>query len=211
MRLSRFLQTFLALAVAAGAQTVSLTQNALTNKDVVTLAKAGFNEDFIIDTISMSRTQFDFSVNSLAEMAKEGLTERLIRCMMMAGVPPPVSVPAAAPSGSGMTEGAMVTPAMAGNPRGNSHMQTKIYVVKPSAVHQALSTQTPYYEWRSIFFGLWKKQVGVGAAPRSEQVVTPSLGGYFNQVRLPVTGPSAANPQAPNPYYQVPVRYVVLQ
>jgi len=207
MRLTRFLQTFIALAVAAGAQTVSLTQNALTNKDVVTLAKAGFNEDFIIDTISMSRTQFDFSVNSLAELAKEGLTERLIRCMMMAGAP----APAAVPSASAPPEAVMIAPVMAGNPRGNSRATAKTYVVKPSAERQALSSQTPYYERTSIFWGLWKKQVGVSQVPPAEHGAAPALGGYFNQVRLPLTGASPAAAQAPNPYYQVPVRYVVLQ
>ena len=206
MPLSRFLQTLVALAVAAGAQTVPLTQNALTNKDVVTLAKAGFNEDFIIDTIGISRTRFDTTVNALAELAREGLTERLIRCMMAAGTPPPTVLPAAA-NGPDMPEAAMATPVMAGSPR----MKSKTYVVKPSAVRQALSTQTPYYEWTSMFWGLWKRRVGVGSAPHAEQVVAPPLGGFFKQVRLPVTSPTPAAPQPVNSYYQAPTRYVVLQ
>jgi hypothetical protein len=204
MQLSRFCQTVVALAVSAGAQTVPLAQNVLTNKDVVTLAKAGFNEEFIVDTIAMSRTRFDVSVNALAELAKDGLTERLIRCMMTVGAPPPS---AAAPYGQAMPEAVMAAPVMAGNPR----MKGKTYVIKPSATRQALSSQTPYYEWKSMFWGLWKKQVGVGAVPHSEQVVAPTLGGYFNQVRMPMTSPTPAAPQPQNPYYQVPTRYVVLQ
>lgn len=50
-------------------QTVPLTQNCLTNQDIVTLAKAGFSEDFVIDLIGMSRTQFDLSASGLAELA----------------------------------------------------------------------------------------------------------------------------------------------
>ena len=75
-------------AAGVGAQTVPLSQNALSNRDVVTLARAGFNEDFIVDVIHTSQTRFDTSVTGLAEMAKEGLTERLIRVMMWVDAPP---------------------------------------------------------------------------------------------------------------------------
>ena len=77
----RLLISILLLGTAtwAGAQTVPLTQNQLTNRDIITLAKAGFNEDFILDFIGMSRTRFDTSVSGLADLAKEGLSERLIR------------------------------------------------------------------------------------------------------------------------------------
>jgi hypothetical protein len=203
MRLSWFLPALFGVAILGGAQTVALTQNALTNKDVVTLAKAGFNEEFIIDTMAMSRTRFDVSVNSLAELAKEGLTEHLIRCMMAASAPPTGPASAALPVAP---EAAIATPMMDPNPR----IKGKIYVVKPSATRQALSSQTPYYEWTSVFWGLWKKRVGVGSAPRSEQVVAPSLGGFYRQVRLPVTSPSPAAPML-SPYNQAPVQYVFLQ
>ncbi len=65
-----------------GAQTLAVGRNTLTNHGIVTLAKAGFNEEFIIDTILSSRTQFDTSVDGLADLAKQGITERLIRVMM---------------------------------------------------------------------------------------------------------------------------------
>jgi len=201
MRVSWFLM-LVGVPILGSAQ-VALSQNALTNKDVVTLAKAGFNEEFIIDTMAMSRTRFDVSVNSLAELAKEGITERLIRCMMAAAAPPTASASAALPVAP---EAAIATPMMDPNPR----IKSKVYVVKPSATRQALTNQTPYYEWTSVFWGLWRKRVGVGSAPRSEQVVAPSLGGFFRQVRLPVTSPSPAAPP-PNPYYQAPTRYVFLQ
>ena len=204
MRRLWFPQMLIALAwgVSAGAQTASLAQTALTNKDVVTLAKAGFNEEFIMDTISMSRTHFDVTVNGLAELAKEGLTERLIRFMMTAGAG--VAPVQSAASGTAQ-EALMVSPAMNENPAPRG----QVVVVKPSAVRQALSSQTPYYEWTSVFWGLWKKKVGVGAMPRVEQVVAPSLGGFYQQVRVPVTNP--ARPRSGNAYEQVATRYVVLQ
>ncbi|HEY2015777.1 MAG TPA: hypothetical protein VGH38_19880 [Bryobacteraceae bacterium] len=210
MRLLRFSRALIvwSIAVSAGAQTVALTQNALTNKDVFTLAKAGFNENFIMDTIAMSRTQFDTSVNGLADMAKEGLTERLIRFMMTAGTEPfPTPSPGGAQGEPGITGPVMASPAMSGGGRARG----RVIIVKPSAIRQALSTQTPYYEWTSMFWGLWRKKVGVGSAPRAEQVVSPPLGGFYNQVRKPMTSPTPVMTQPANSYYEAPTRYVVLQ
>ena len=281
MRLSRVL-TFLALAVSAGAQTAPPAESALTNQDVVTLAKAGFNEDFIVETISLSRTRFDTSANGVAALAREGLTDRIIRSMMAACAPPaaaspaapatppaetatsPAPVPAAAPPESITTQPATAVPAapdptpvpaasvtpqwgavtppasvpavpaavlpasvtvrpatappVAGkspgdsgsDPGGKPAIKSRIFVVKPSAARQAISGQTPYRESTSMLWGLWKKQVEVGAAPHGEQVVAPALGDFFKQVRREA-GPSAASPQPSNASYQVPVRYVVLQ
>ena len=137
------------------------------------------------------------SVNGLAELAKEGLSERLIRFMMAAGATAPPSVP--------LQEATMVAPATGKAPRAKS----KTFVVKPSATRQAISSQTPYYKWTSIFWGLWKRRVGVGAMSRNEQVVAPSLGGFYQQVRVPVSSPPPARQF--NPYDQVATRYVVLQ
>jgi len=185
MRLSWLLVTSIALAVSAVAQTVPLTQTALTNQDVLTLAKAGFNEDFIVDTIAMSRTRFDTSVNGVAALAKEGLTERIIRSMMAAGAP-------TAAAAAKVPEAEPATPAAArasAPPRdGNSpqKQKAKARVAKPpSAVDEALSTQTAYRESSSMLWGMYKKEVQVGAAPRGEQVVAAALGGWFQQVRKP--------------------------
>ena len=197
----------LAMGPSAGAQSPALNQNALSNKDVLTLAKAGFNEEFIIDTIAVSRTRFDMSVNGLAELAKEGLTERLIRIMMAAGNAPPSesAAPGAAMPAAPVPESMMVDTAVAANPPKKS----RVIVVRPSATRQAISSETPYYEWTSVFWGLWKRKVGVGGMPRTNQVVAPSLGGYYQQVRVPVPAPPPA--RSLQPYQQVATRYVVLQ
>jgi hypothetical protein len=55
----------------------------LTNQGVVTLAKAGFDESFIIDRIRTSRTQFDITVEGLVALKQAGLSEDLIRAMAL--------------------------------------------------------------------------------------------------------------------------------
>jgi uncharacterized membrane protein len=183
MRLTWLLVTGIALAVSAAAQTVPLTQTALTNQDVLTLAKAGFNEDFIVDTIAMSRTRFDTSVNGVAALAKEGLTERIIRSMMAAGAP---EAAAKAPEAEPATPAATRASAPPQDGNSPSKQKTKARVAKPpSAVQEALSTQTAYRESSSMLWGMYKKEVQVGAAARGEQVVAPALGGWFQQVRKP--------------------------
>jgi len=71
----------LALAAACGAQTAAPPRNTLTNRDVVTLADAGFGEEFIIETIGASRVEFDTTADGLAELKKHGIKEDIIRAM----------------------------------------------------------------------------------------------------------------------------------
>jgi hypothetical protein len=71
-------------------------RHVLTNEGVVTLAKAGFDELFIIDRIRTSRTQFDITVESLVALKQAGLSEDLIRAMALTD-PHSCPAPAAAP------------------------------------------------------------------------------------------------------------------
>jgi hypothetical protein len=59
-----------------------LTNPVLTNPAIVALAAAGFSEDFLIELIRNSRTDFDTSANGLASLAKQGINERIIRVMV---------------------------------------------------------------------------------------------------------------------------------
>ena len=64
----RFLSVALLIILPAAAQQFTVTQlkqQPLTNENVVTLAKAGFDELFILQLISSSRTNFDVSVQGL--------------------------------------------------------------------------------------------------------------------------------------------------
>ena len=165
----------LCLAAAAPAQTGALLQNTLTNHDIVVLAQAGFNENFIADFIAMSRTQFDTSVTGLAEMAKEGLTERLIRVILAAPpAPQPGSTPAAATPAAPATT-AIMPAAMFGPP---VEISGRSRAPKQSESAGALANQAPYYRTSTIFWGLWKRKTGVGAGLRTEQPIGAQLGAY---------------------------------
>ncbi|MBL8177920.1 MAG: hypothetical protein JNK48_24800 [Bryobacterales bacterium] len=79
-------------SVSAGAQTPpaaapavplsGLGRNVLTNQGVALLARSGYSEGFIIDMIFHKETQFDVSAEGLAWLAKQGLTERIVRAMV---------------------------------------------------------------------------------------------------------------------------------
>jgi hypothetical protein len=101
----RFLCAVLLTVSAAFAQqfTVSqLKQQPLTNENVVTLVKAGFDELFLLQLIRSSRTNFDTSVSGLVVLKQAGVSEDLIRMMAMpqpsapaapAGTAPPAKAP----------------------------------------------------------------------------------------------------------------------
>ena len=202
----RFLLSTVFLVGISAAQTVPITQNSVTNRDIVTLAKAGFNEDFVLDFITASRTRFDVSVNALADLAKEGLSERLIRGMLAAASnpqnavqPPMVSptacgqVPAAAPA---LPTASPVAP-QAMTPSSPTIMAVAdVPPVRPrkmSDLATAISTQTPYYGSTSFLFGLVKRQVRIYGAQPNDRQIFPQLGGAYSQVRLVAPGGMGAH------------------
>jgi hypothetical protein len=163
----------LALAIAAEAQSSVQTREVLTNRAVVTLAGAGFNEDFIIELILNSRTQFDTSVSGLAGLAKQGINERVIRVML------------SAPEGSGVAMLASAPYATAAIAPPFPDEKPRIIVLKPRATALAISTHTPYYSSTSFFWGLLKRKAGVGVAPQPRDVLAPHLGLVYDSVLSP--------------------------
>jgi hypothetical protein len=147
------------LAAGAHAQTSGLT---LTNQDLVTLAKAGFNEDFLVDLIGTSHTRFDLSGSALAELAKQGLTERLIRAMLT----PAVAAPAATSAGLPRSEGK----------RGSRPPKAK----EPAESTLAIANHVPYYRSSSMMWGLVTKKLEIGSPP-AEPSVGSSLGAAYGQ------------------------------
>lgn len=93
---------FVSLAAVCAAQ-VPVPRNVLTNQGVITLAKAGFDEEFVLDAIASSRTRFDTSVDGLADLVKQGLSERIIR-MMMAPAPASAAAPRQEPQAAPRVE-----------------------------------------------------------------------------------------------------------
>ena len=69
-------------AMAPAVPLSGLGRNVLTNQGVALLARSGYSEGFIIDMIFHKETQFDVSAEGLAWLAKQGLTERIVRAMV---------------------------------------------------------------------------------------------------------------------------------
>jgi hypothetical protein len=74
--------TALLVAPAASAQDYAaamMSRHVLTNEGVITLAKAGFDEMFIVERIRTSRAKFDASVEGLVALKQAGISEDIIR------------------------------------------------------------------------------------------------------------------------------------
>jgi hypothetical protein len=134
------------LAVAGVSAAANLHRSVLSNHDVVTLAKAGFDEEFLVNLIVSSRTHFDTSPDAVAALAEQGVTQRIVEVMMNPG--------AAITTAGGVTVSAVAV--------------TSVPVVKISPATLAIKEKVDDYEWKSVLGSLWKKIVGVGA-PRPEE------------------------------------------
>lgn len=174
---TRFLLLSALLVGLSAAQTVPPSLNSVTNGDIVTLARAGFNEEFIVDFISTSRTRFDVTVNGLAELARSGLSERLIRTMLAAGTP----------SQNQSVQAVAMAPAAAAPVGEIQDESTPVRSRRMSEPALAMATQTPYYHSSTFLWGLVRKQVKISGSRQSQ--LFPQLGTAFSQVRLaaPVT------------------------
>ena len=97
----RLLCALLVTVFSAAAQQYSvgqMKQQPLTNENIVTLAKAGFDEAFILQLIRSSRTSFDISVPGLVVLKQAGVSEDLIRFMAMPQSSPPAAPAATTPA-----------------------------------------------------------------------------------------------------------------
>jgi hypothetical protein len=123
----------------------TLHRSVLSNHDVVILAKAGFDEEFLVNLIVSSRTHFDTSPDALAALAEQGVTQRIVEVMMNPGI---AGTPAGAPAPAAT---AVAKPVRSSR-------------VPP--VRLAIMENASYYESKSVLFGAWKTEVGVGAPPK---------------------------------------------
>ncbi len=193
----------LVFTLVCGAQTLSVSPSVLTNKDVIVLAGAGFSEGFILDTIAGSQSRFDTTSNGLADLAKHAISERIIRAMMEQA-----AQPSQAAAGFVTVQSDAPTPVVMPSPEGGAKLM-RAKTAKPSTVSMAVSAGTPYYEWKSVFWGLWKKRVGVAPAPNPSPVATPHLGSLFQQVRAPQPQ-QYVRTLAPQAYPFEPMTYYVV-
>jgi len=191
------------LPVALG-QTSQPGQRVLTNQDIVMLARAGFTEDVILAAMQAGKTHFDTSPAGLAELAKEGLNQRIVLAMANGGgAPDAVARPAAEP---GAQPAAQPTAALYPEEMAipGNEMKTRAQVVQPSRAGLAIATQTPYYESTSVLFGLFRKKVSVGAVPHPDQILSPQIGSGSGTNRMMANFPTLVAPAGSG------VRYVVL-
>jgi hypothetical protein len=57
-------------------------KNLLTNEGVLLLAEAGLGERFLLELIENKTSRFDTSAEALASLARQGLTENVIRALV---------------------------------------------------------------------------------------------------------------------------------
>jgi hypothetical protein len=135
---------FLAVSGVCSAEN-NLHRSVLSNHDVVTLAKAGFDENFLVNLIVSSQTHFDTGTDALAALAEQGVTQRIVETMMNPGL---------------------------AVPRASAPARSAVQVAKPirasriSPARLAIMENAAYHESKSVLFGAWKKEVRVGALPK---------------------------------------------
>ena len=56
----------------------------LLNRDVVALAKAGFTEQIIIETIRARPNRFDIATDALVLLSGQGISQRVVEAMLFA-------------------------------------------------------------------------------------------------------------------------------
>jgi hypothetical protein len=203
------------LSHVGSAQTAG-AQKILTNQDIAVLAKAGFTEEFIVNTIMSEKSHFDTSAAGLAELANEGLNERVVRAMAGVGAGWETGTRPAQPSGQSLSQPAAQSAVQSAAQPGASmpypeemtvpgnEQRTRVHIVQPTRAGLAIAAQTPYYESTSLLFGLYHKKVGVGAVPRMDQIISPQLGPGSNSSRMMANFPTLVAPAGSA------VRYVVI-
>jgi hypothetical protein len=86
--------------VSLSAQQHPQKRNFLLNRDVVTLAKAGFTEQIIIETIRATPNRFDVTAEALAALSAQGMSLRVVEAMLVAKICGTLSGSASSPCDS---------------------------------------------------------------------------------------------------------------
>lgn len=79
---------FSLVVLLCGINSISLGQRkAFTNDDILRLAKAGFSEETIIESIRTNEPRYDTSAEALVALKNAGISERIITAMLAAARP----------------------------------------------------------------------------------------------------------------------------
>lgn len=73
-----------ALALPATPANQAGVERMLNNEGLVVLARAGYNERFLLELIQAQPGRFDTSVEGLVYLAKQGISEKIVRAVMAA-------------------------------------------------------------------------------------------------------------------------------
>jgi hypothetical protein len=73
---------FAAVCLAVEPETAPLPRHVLTNDGLVVLSRAGVGDSLLVDLIRSKRTQFDTSADALAQLARHGLSENVLRAVV---------------------------------------------------------------------------------------------------------------------------------
>jgi hypothetical protein len=82
LRLS-FVSFCLSVSVPLLGQAAQGTRSVMTNSDVAQMAKAGISESTILLAIQKSSTDFDTSAQSLVDLKKQGVSDKLLDAMLV--------------------------------------------------------------------------------------------------------------------------------
>jgi hypothetical protein len=82
----------LTVIVLAGVSWLA-AEEPLTNQGLVQLAEAGYSEEFLLDLIKSRPARFDTSVEGLVYLARQGLSEKLVRAVARLDKPAPAPEP----------------------------------------------------------------------------------------------------------------------
>jgi hypothetical protein len=123
MRAAKLILRLIVIVLVAGSLVAGQQNNkALTNQDVISMAKNQLPETVIIEAIKSSDTDFDISASGLIALQKAAVTSKVMEAMIaavnkkknaaLAAAPPTSIAPSGAPSGAALANGggAPVTP-----------------------------------------------------------------------------------------------------
>lgn len=191
----KFLLAGLSLALLASAADLPASilrhsvNTSVTNKDVLTLAKAGLDEEFIIRTLLGARCSCDTTAEAVASLAEQGISQRVIEVMLdVSYTATPGMVVPVVPS---LETAPVMETAPVSTPAKPSTVRQ--YAVRPSLAAMAIAARVPYYEEHSALWGLWRKQTGVSSTKGPDRpfpMIPVQVGDSWQYVSVPATLPS---------------------
>lgn len=100
----------LVLGVALASGIAAQTRKALTNADVVTMTKQGFDASLIVKAIQTSQTDFDVSAQALVDLKAAGVDQSVMEAMLTAQSVKPAEVADAAAEATPAATGVAAVP-----------------------------------------------------------------------------------------------------